>query len=125
MIINIAYGVAALVGVGIIFIGSRFLWAPHAAAAGFGIPHNPAETPFAGWLAVKAVRDMASGVILLIFLANGAPHLLGQLMLAASLMPIGDAVIVLRTGGTKATAYGIHGATAAAMLVAGACLLAA
>ena len=125
MLTNIAYGVAALVGVGIIFIGSRFLWAPRAAATGFGIPHNPAETPFAGWLAVKAVRDIASGIILLVFLANGTPHLLGQLLLAASLIPIGDAVIVLRTGGSGATAYGIHGATAAAMLAAGACLLAA
>jgi hypothetical protein len=36
---------------------------------------------------------------------------------------LGDAVIVLRSGGTRAAAFGIHGTTAAVMLAAGAALL--
>ena len=43
-------------------------------------------------------------------------------MLAATLIPIGDPVIVIRHHGSKATAYGVHGATAA-FILATACLL--
>ena len=35
---------------------------------------------------------------------------------AASVIPIGDAINVLRGSGPKATAYGVHGTTAAVML---------
>jgi hypothetical protein len=72
---------------------------------------------------VKGVRDIASGIFLWILLANGAPHLLGAFMAAASLIPIGDAAIVLRSGGTRLAAFGIHGATAAVMLAASVALL--
>jgi hypothetical protein len=41
---------------------------------------------------------------------------LGWFELAASIIPIGDALIVLRRNGPKATAYGVHGATAAVLL---------
>ena len=44
-------------------------------------------------------------------------------MAAASLIPLGDAVIVLRSGGTRAAAFGIHGATAVVALGASAVLL--
>ncbi|CAN5863733.1 hypothetical protein BH11PSE6_BH11PSE6_22920 [soil metagenome] len=54
---------------------------------------------------------------------EGRPHLLGAYMIAASLIPIGDMVIVLRSGGTRAAAYGIHGTTAAVALAAGLVLL--
>jgi hypothetical protein len=37
-------------------------------------------------------------------------------MLAATGIPLGDALIVLRSNGPKATAYGVHGATAVVML---------
>jgi hypothetical protein len=37
-ITGLAYGLSALVGVGIIVIGARFLLAPRAAAAGYGLP---------------------------------------------------------------------------------------
>ena len=44
-------------------------------------------------------------------------------MAAASIIPVGDAVIVLRSGGSRAAAFGIHGVTAVVMLAAGAALL--
>jgi hypothetical protein len=125
---TIASIVSGVIGVGIIFIGARFLLAPRLAAAGYGVAAEPASGPTASrspypWLYVKGVRDIASGIFIFILLANRAPHLLGAFMAAASLIPIGDAVIVLRSGGTRATAYGIHGATAAAALTASAALL--
>ena len=50
------------------------------------------------------------------------PHVLGWFELAASTIPIGDAMIVLRSNGPKAAAYGVHGATAVVLLAAAALL---
>jgi hypothetical protein len=120
MLTTIASIVAGLIGVGIILIGARFLVAPQTAAAGFGVPAESRGDP---WLYAKGVRDIASGIFLWVLLANRAPHLLGAFMAAASLIPVGDAVLVLRSGGSRAAAFGIHGATAAVMLAASAALL--
>lgn len=125
MSISIAYGLAGLIGVGIIFIGARFLWDPRAAMAGFGVPVEPLGGPSPRtWLATKGVRDIGSGLILFAVMANGGPRALGWFMLAAAFIPIGDAAIVLRSGGARAAAYGIHGATAVVMLALGAFLIA-
>jgi hypothetical protein len=72
---------------------------------------------------VKGVRDIASGLFAAIFIFSGSAHLLGWFMLAASIIPTIDAVIVLRHGGPRTTAYGVHGATAVVMLVASGLLL--
>jgi hypothetical protein len=61
------------------------------------------------------VREIASGLFIFILLAGGSPHLLHWFMLAATGIPVGDALIVLRSNGPK-VADGIHGATAVVML---------
>jgi hypothetical protein len=125
---TIASIVSGVIGVGIIVLGARFLLAPQTAAAGYGVPVEPAraQVPSGGpypWLYVKGVRDIASGIFTFILLINQAPHVLGAFMAAATLIPVGDAAIVLRSGGTRATAFGVHGVTAVVMLAAGAALL--
>ncbi|MEU0567282.1 DUF4267 domain-containing protein [Nonomuraea sp. NPDC005983] len=123
MLSNIATVLAGLIGAGIIFMGACAFWAPQA-AVGFGIPDTPTEDrSFHAWLAVKGVRDIASGLFIFILLADGTTSLLGWFMLAASAIPVGDAVIVLRSNGPKAAVYGIHGATAVVMLTISALLL--
>jgi hypothetical protein len=128
MLTTIASTVSGVIGVGIILIGARFLLVPQAAAAGFGVPAEPVGgqtrdgRPYP-WLNAKGVRDIASGIFIWVLLSNQAPHLLGAFMVAASIIPLGDAVIVLRSGGTRAAAFGIHGVTAAVILAAGAALL--
>jgi hypothetical protein len=128
MLTTIASITSGAIGVGIIFIGARFLVVPQAAATGYGVlaapvgAQNHVVSPYP-WLYVKGMRDIASGIFIFILLANRAPHLLGAFMAAASIIPVGDAVIVLRSGGTRAAAFGIHGATAAVMLAASAALL--
>ncbi len=128
MLATLASIVSGLIGIAIILIGARFLLAPQAAAAGYGIPVElpgaqiPAGSPYP-WLYAKGVRDVALGIFIGVLLASRAPHLLGAFMAAASVIPIGDAVIVLRSGGTRAVAFGIHGATAAVALAASAALL--
>ena len=128
MLTTIASIVSGVIGIAIILIGVRFLLAPQAAAAGYGVPAGPpgVQVPAGGpypWLYVKGVRDVVSGIFIFILLANQAPHLLGAFMAAASIIPLGDAVIVLRNGGTRAIAFGIHGATAVLALAASAALL--
>jgi hypothetical protein len=116
MLITIANVLAGLIGVAVILMGANALRAPRV-AAGFGIPDTPTGDPtFQAWLAVKAVRDIAAGLLLLVMLAGATPHLLAWSILAAAVIPVGDALIVLRRKGPRATAYGVHGATAAVML---------
>jgi len=125
MLTTIASVLAGLIGAGIIVIGALAFWAPQA-AAGFGIPDTPTEDrTFRAWLTVKAVRDIASGLFIFILLAGATPHLLGWFMLAAAGIPVGDALIVLRSNGPKAAAYGVHGATAVVMVVISVLLLVA
>jgi len=45
-------------------------------------------------------------------------------MLAVVLVPLGDTLIVLRHGGTRATAFGIHFTTAVLVLLSAALLFA-
>ena len=119
MLITVANVLAGLIGVGIIVIGLREIWVPQA-AVGFGIPGTPADDPvFHAWLSVKAVRDIAAGLFVFVLLVGATSHLLGWFLLAAAVIPAGDALIVLRSGGPKAIAYGVHAATAAVMLVTG------
>jgi hypothetical protein len=125
MLSNVAGVLAGLIGAGIIFMGARVFWAPQDAVH-FGIPDTPAgDRSFQAWLMVKGVRDIASGVFIFILLAGGTTHLLGWFMLAAAGIPIGDAVIVLRSNGPRSAAYGVHAATAAVMLAISVLLLVA
>jgi hypothetical protein len=119
---EIGYILSTLVAVGIIFIGARFLIVPHAAAAAYGVAVRPDPAADA-FLSVKGIRDIASGLIVGAAILSRSVHLLGWIVLAASVIPTGDAAIVLRHGGTRLTAFGIHGATAVMMLVTAGLLL--
>ena len=122
---GLAYGVSAVVGVGIVVIGARFLLAPRAAAAGCGLPAGPEPGSAGPYQAVKGVRDITCGLFVFILIAARDPRVLGWLMLAATLIPVADSVIVIRHHGSKATAYAVHGATAAFMLATAGLLFAA
>jgi uncharacterized protein DUF4267 len=117
------YVLAGLLAAGIIFLGARFLVAPRVAAAGYGVLPDVDQASVRAYLSVKGVRDIATGLIVVVLMAAGATHLVGWVMLAATIIPIGDAIIVLRSGGSKSIAWGVHGVTAAVMLVTTALLL--
>jgi hypothetical protein len=120
---TIGYVLAGLIAAAIIFIGARFLVAPRVAAAGYGVLPD-LELPGAGaYLSVKGVRDIASGLFVIILMAAGATHLVGWMILAATIIPLADAAIVLRNGGSKAIAWGVHGVTAIVMVITAALLL--
>jgi Domain of unknown function (DUF4267) len=115
------YAVAGVVSLGIIWIGARYLMEPEAIAGTFGVPSPPRDAdPF---LRVKGIRDVTSGLVVLALLATRQPRMVGIGLLAEAVIPVGDAVIVLTSGGSPATAFGVHGATAAVMVAGAATLL--
>jgi hypothetical protein len=120
---RVGYGLSGLVGAAIVAVGARFLARPQTAAAGYGLASARGVSGDDPYLSAKGVRDLASGVVTFVLLATGRPRVLGSYMLAMSIIPIGDAAIVLRHGGPRATAFGIHGATAVVMLATAALLL--
>ena len=63
LLTDIGYGLSGLLGLGIIFIGTRFLLAPQVAAADFGIATGPGGGSTDPYLSVKGVRDIASGLV--------------------------------------------------------------
>jgi len=120
---SIAYTLAGLIGAGIIFIGARFIVAPRVAAAGYGVQQDIAQPSAGAYLRVKGIRDIATGLFVFVLMAAGATHLVGWVMLAATIIPIADAAIVLGNGGSKSIAFGVHGVTAIVMLITSALLL--
>jgi hypothetical protein len=114
-----AYGLAIVLDLLVLFIGVRFLVQPEPAAAGYGVPAKSGA-----YLTVKGVRDLSYGILGLALLAFAGAHAAAWFMLVVALNPLGDTLIVLRNGGTRAVAFGIHFATAVVVLVSAALLFA-
>ncbi|WP_037862491.1 DUF4267 domain-containing protein [Streptomyces sp. NRRL S-237] len=106
----------------IVYVGLSYLFAPQATAADFGLPTWP-QHDGAGFLAVKGVRDIATGLVILALLLTGQRRALGWAMAAITFVPAGDMVIVLSEGGPAGHAYGVHGATALAVALTAVLLL--
>ncbi|GIF03376.1 DUF4267 domain-containing protein [Actinoplanes siamensis] len=123
MITTLAYGLAVVLNLFIVFIGARFLLVPQASAAGYGVPATAGQGD--AYLSVKGVRDIAYGLIGLALLAFAGARPEAWFMLVVALVPVGDTVIVLRHGGTRAVAFGVHFATAVVVLIDAALLFAA
>ncbi|MEU4717997.1 DUF4267 domain-containing protein [Nonomuraea dietziae] len=117
---RVATVLAVLGALFILYIGVSYLFAPQASAAGFGLPSIPSDN---GFLQVKGIRDLASGLIIVALLATGQRRALGWTMLAMALIPFGDAALVLGHDGSAGMAYFVHGSTAVLVALTGALLL--
>ena len=104
------------VAIGIIGIGIGYAAKSELNATRFGLTQLP-EREARGWWQVKGVRDIVSGVLIIVAIITACTDL-WWLILVLSLIPLGDALVVLANGGRKSAAFGIHGATAAAMIIA-------
>jgi hypothetical protein len=113
----------AVLGAGFIMsVGAGYLLAPQRMAPDFGFtvwPHGEAD----GFLNVKGVRDVVSGLIVLALLAAGQRRAAGVAQLTIALIPTGDMLTILVRRGSTATALGVHGLTAALVAATGALLL--
>lgn len=98
----------------IIGLGINFILNPVGASAGYGIPiHDPAAFPFM-W--VKGIRDIFSGVVVLLFLWRGDRRTTAILFATAIFIPIGDGLVILSHLGF-APAIFIHWGTAFYMII--------
>jgi uncharacterized protein DUF4267 len=107
--------VAVVACAAIVVLGTRFLLTPRRATVDFGV----APDSLRALAATKGVRDITSGLVLLVVWAVGGREPFGWALVVAALTPAADAVIVRTNGGKLATALSIHAATAALVLAAG------
>lgn len=122
MLAIIATALAALIGLAVLAMGATGMLKPQFFAT-FGIPGTAPDPVLDSWLTVKGGRDVGTGLMLLVVIALGTTSLAGWVMLAATVMPVFDGLIVLRSKGPRAAAYGVHFATAAVMAVVAVLLL--
>ena len=111
----VALVIALLACVAIIALGIRFLLQPRQAMLAYGVAAGDVRA----LTEIKGVRDIASGVVLLVVWAAAGRTALGWAAIAAALIPTAAAVIVRTNRGGPATALGVHGLTAALLLAAG------
>jgi hypothetical protein len=111
-------GFALLVSVAIIAMGTLYIVNPRAATTSFGLPLPEDGVNVAWWLRLKGVRDIVAGLVVLALMMWTTPHVVGIVLLIDALIAIGDMSLVLSARGSKKAALGMHGLTAALMIVA-------
>jgi hypothetical protein len=93
MATKISYVVAFIVGLGLCFLGTRFLLSPEVAEAGYGIHFN--EHGDYSFHYMKGIRDTLSGLLMCFFALMNERRALGVALLAGTIVPVTDMLIVL------------------------------
>src|SRR5499427_4747080 len=114
----LALGLALLVALAIIAIGTQYIASPLSATRSFGLPLPESGTNIAWWLRLKGVRDIVSGLAVLAFMTWGAPGGVGLILLVEAIIPVGDMLLILAAKGSTKSAFAIHGLTAVVMVLA-------
>jgi hypothetical protein len=90
---TLSRSLSLLLGLGMVFIGLRFLLAPRAGAEGFGVFLPPTDTQYAFHYA-KGIRDVFSGLLLALFAGLGYDRSLAWVLLLGALIPAVDLSVV-------------------------------
>ncbi|QOV35382.1 DUF4267 domain-containing protein [Streptomyces ferrugineus] len=118
-----AYALAVVLNLFCLFLGYQFLFRPASAATGYGVPARP-DGDAGAYLSIKGLRDGTFGLVGLALLLFVGARAEAWFMLAVAIVPLCDTLIVLRHGGAKAVAFGIHFATAVVVLISAGLLFA-
>jgi len=112
---SVSFWMVLPVALGIIFVGIGFIVNPSFNAAGFGIPMaNAADLPYGR---VKGIRDIFSGIALLLPLFFKTRKAAAWVFTAAIIIPATDCLIILGTNGPSDTQHLLlHGSTALYMI---------
>ena len=119
MLNAIPFDVAALIAVAVLIIGCFYLVSPERILGSFGLKPPASDADTRSWLRLKGIRDVGSGLVVLTMMLTADKRSLGTALIAFAIIPLGDMLIVLRSGGSKSAAFSIHAATCAVMLVIG------
>lgn len=90
---RISMAIVFLTGLGLIFIGARFLLSPETAEAGYGIHFN--EQGDYSFHYIKGIRDLFAGLLFCILILSKQTKALGITLLVGTIIPIIDLLIVL------------------------------
>ena len=90
---RISIAIAFLTGLGMIFIGTRFILAPEVAEAGYGIHFN-ARGDYS-FHYIKGIRDVFTGLLICIFILTRQTKVLGTTLAVGTIIPVADMLIVL------------------------------
>ncbi len=113
-----SFGVALLAAIGIIGIGLMYLLQPRVMTPNFGLPLPEEGRNIVWWLRLKGSRDIASGLVVLALMIWGSHTLLGIILLIEAIIPTADMSLIVAAKGSAKTAFGVHGLTAALMILA-------
>ena len=119
----IPLSLAALMAVAIIVIGCFYLISPERMTGSFGLKPPASDADTRAWLRPKGIRDVVAGLVVLTMMLTADGRLVGIALLVLAVIPLGDMLIVLGSGGSKSKAFSIHGVTCAVMLVVGLLLI--
>jgi len=93
MTTKISYAIAFTLGLGMVFLGTRFFLSPEVATAAFGIRFN--SNGDYSFHHMKGIRDVFSGLLLCILVLMKERRALGVMLLTATIIPVSDMLIVL------------------------------
>lgn len=97
MTTKIALAICLFTGLGLLFIGARFLFDPITALKEYGIRVDTGGD--VSFHAIKGIRDLFSGLLIVLLICTGQRRALGISLLAATVVPLGDLLIVWSKGG--------------------------
>ena len=115
----IPLSLAALLAVAIIVIGCFYVISPERMTGSFGLKPPAPDADTRAWLRLKGIRDIVSGLVVLTMMLTTDTRTVGIALLVFAIVPLGDMSNVLASGGSKSTAFSVHGVTCAVMLVVG------
>jgi hypothetical protein len=110
-------GIGLLVSLAIIAVGTGYIATPTTMVRSFGLPLPGDDTGIPSWLRLKGVRDIVAGLLVLAFMLWGVQREIGLVLLIEAMIPVGDMLVILAAKGSTKSAFGIHGLTAAIMVL--------
>jgi len=119
----ILLSLAALIALAIIVIGCFYLASPERISGSFGLKPPATDTDTRAWLRLKGIRDVVSGLVVLTMMLTEGSRSVGIVLLVFAIIPFADMCNILGSGGSKSTAFSVHGITCAVMLVVGLLLI--
>jgi hypothetical protein len=115
----IPLSLAALMAVAIIVIGCFYVVSPDRMTGSFGLKPPAPDADTRAWLRLKGIRDLVSGLLVLTLMLTTDRRTVGIALLVLAITAFGDMSNVLWSGGSKSTAFSVHGVTCAVMVVVG------
>ena len=115
----ILLSLAALLAMAIIAIGCFYVISPGRMTGSFGLKPPAPDADTRAWLRLKGVRDIVSGLVVLTLMLTTDTRTVGIALLVFAITPLGDMLNILASGGSKSTAFSVHGLTCTVEVVVG------